>query len=86
MTRGIKRRTFPLWSVSLSLITTYYHSKMPNKEQVEGIAASIAGSVVGNKAADKAHLGGAGHMAAGILGGIGGGEAEQKLDEKKDGN
>ncbi|KAI5905925.1 Pre-mRNA-splicing factor SLT11 [Candida parapsilosis] len=43
---------------------------MPNKEEVEGIAASVAGSVVGNKAADKAHLGGAGHMAAGILGGI----------------
>ena len=56
---------------------------MPNKEEVEGIAASVAGSVVGNKAADKAHLGGAGHMAAGILGGIGGGTAEQKADETK---
>lgn len=65
------------------LIITYPLIIMPNKEEVEGIAASVAGSVVGNKAADKAHLGGAGHMAAGILGGIGGGKAEQKADEKK---
>lgn len=56
---------------------------MPNKEEVEGIAASVAGSVVGNKVADKAHLGGVGHIAAGVLGGIGGGKAEQKADEKK---
>ncbi|KAI5952952.1 SLT11 [Candida margitis] len=49
---------------------------MPNKEEVKGIASSVAGSIVGNKVADKAHLGGTGHIAAGILGGIGGENGE----------
>ncbi|KAI5967784.1 SLT11 [Candida theae] len=52
---------------------------MPNKEEAEGIAASVAGSLVGNKVADKAHLGGAGHIAAGILGGIGGASANKEV-------
>ena len=58
------------------------------EDMAKGIGASVVGSVVGNKAADKLHLGGAGHMVGGIGGGILGGqalgEAEKKAHEHED--
>lgn len=51
-------------------------------DMAKSIGASVVGSVAGNKVADKLHLGGAGHMAAGIGGGILGGKAEGDIENK----
>lgn len=51
----------------------------------KNIGSSVVGSVGGNKVADAAHLGGAGHMAAGLGGSILGSNAEQKFEHRNDG-
>lgn len=51
----------------------------------KNIAVGVAGSLGGNKIADKLGMGQVGHIAAGIGGGMAAGEAENKIEnhEKK---
>lgn len=53
------------------------------KETAKAIAVSVAGSVAGNKVADKLHLGGVGHIASGVGGSILANDASAKLEQKK---
>lgn len=58
---------------------------MPNDaaETAKNIAVGVAGSIGGNKVADKLHLGGAGHIVSGVAGGMGANAAEHKVEEKE---
>jgi len=48
----------------------------------KNIGSSVVGSVIGNKAADKMHLGGVGHIVAGVGGSILANDAEHKAEEE----
>lgn len=48
----------------------------------KNIAVSVAGSIGGNKLADKAGLGGVGHIVSGVGGSIAANEGEQKIEEE----
>lgn len=50
---------------------------------IKDIAVGVAGSIGGNKVADKLHLGNGGHLAGGVAGGILAGDAERKVEEKR---
>lgn len=52
-------------------------------ETAKNIAIGVAGSIGGNKVADKLHLGGAGHIASGVAGGMGANAADRKVEEKQ---
>lgn len=54
-------------------------------ETAKNIGVSVAGSLAGNKVADKLHLGTAGHIAGGIAGSMAANDAEQKIDQDKGG-
>lgn len=49
---------------------------------IKDIGVSVAGSLGGNKVADKLGLGSVGHIAAGIGGGIAANDVEHKAEEK----
>lgn len=71
----------------LLLLSRFTHHNLSNMSDntmntAKNIAVSVAGSVGGNKVADKLHLGGAGHIALGVTGGILAGDAEQKVENK----
>lgn len=51
---------------------------------IKNIGVSVAGSLGGNKVADKLHLGNAGHLASSIGGSILANDADQKVEQKKD--
>lgn len=46
----------------------------------ENIAVSVAGSMGGNKIADKLHLGGMGHIAGGVAGSMAANDAQHKVE------
>lgn len=46
------------------------------------IAVSVAGSIGGNKVADKLGLGGVGHIVSSVGGSVAANEGEHKLEEK----
>lgn len=72
-----------------AIVHSNFFTMPDNKlETAKNIGVSVAGSIGGNKVADKLHLGNVGHIAGGIGGGILASEAENKaenkVEEKKD--
>lgn len=51
-------------------------------EATKNIATSVVGSIGGNKVADGLGLGGAGHIASGVAGGMLANEGEHKAEEE----
>lgn len=49
-------------------------------KMAENIAVSVAGSMGGNKIADKLHLGGMGHIAGGVAGSMAANDAQHKVE------
>lgn len=68
-------------------MSSFYVIMSEGKGQfAKDIAVSVAGSIGGNKVADKLGLGSVGHIVGGVGGSIAANEGEHKLEEEKNKN